>query len=313
VAQTALDPLTGLPKGRQPQAAAPFSYSPGVAPEALASTLFGAPGDISAQTQTGGAGGLPGMPDFASLIANDPLFKQSQADMAAMNIQDEASRNAAINRAVIQFGATPDFGKAQQSLGLDLGAILNPETAGLASQNQFSTQAQLNKANTDGIRQIRRSLAARGGLQSGELGYQLNENQTRYGQAQNDATQKLLDYIGGVQSAYTSYQRQQEELQRQAALEAAQRAELLYQYQPQGGGGQAAGGATGGGGAGGFSDLTFPGPQQQDANLGGGVFPGSSTIVDALTRAAANPNTPQVVFGPPPPPNAYNTNKNKRG
>jgi hypothetical protein len=214
-----VDPLTGKKKSQQDPFAAGLaasSYAPGVAPGNVASTLFGDPSQQQPQS------GLPaGMPDYASLIANDPLFKQSQADMAAMGIQDEASRNAAINRAVVQFGATPDLAKAQQTLGLDLGSILNPDTQtwrGRTSIRRRRSWAARTRTRTG---RSPACLAARGGLQSGDLGYYLQRNATSYGQAQNDATQKLLDFIGGVQSQYTTYQRQQQAIQRQAAADAA--------------------------------------------------------------------------------------------
>jgi hypothetical protein len=50
-------------------------------------------------------------------------------------------------------------------------------------------------------------LAARGMLRSGELGYQLGEENLRYTQSQYDARQQLTDYLVGISSALANAQR----------------------------------------------------------------------------------------------------------
>lgn len=173
---------------------------------------------------------IPGFtPDYASLIANDPTYMQLQKDLAAQGVSDVATRNADINRALVGFGQVPDLTKAAQTLGISgLSDVVDPTTAKLASENQFSTAANLAQAHTKAIRAIRQNLAARHALQSGELGYQLGQEHQAFGQANNDATQKLLDYIGGVQAAFTTAQQQRQMQMDAAAATAAQTEALLH-------------------------------------------------------------------------------------
>lgn len=178
---------------------------------------------------TGTTTTVPGYtPNYGQLIANDPTLKQIQADLAASGVADLGSRNAAINRYLVGFGAVPDVNAASKSLGIDLGQAVDPTTAALAQENPYSTEANLSKSHTDALRQIRQGLAARGGLRSGELGFQLGKENTAYGQAQSDATQKVLDLIAGVQAAYTDAQRQAQAQLNDAAMTTAGRVADLY-------------------------------------------------------------------------------------
>lgn len=152
---------------------------------------------------------LPGfMPDYTKLIAGDPALNQILADLGAASTGDLGSRNAAINRAFTQFGAVPDLQAAQKALGLTLTDVVDPTTAELAQKNPYSTQANLAKAHTDAVAQIRHALAARGALQSGALGTELANENRAYGQAQSDSTQKLLDLVAGYQQAFADAERQ---------------------------------------------------------------------------------------------------------
>lgn len=142
------------------------------------------------------------------MIQNDPVFAQLRADLSAQGYGDLASRNAALNRLFVGFGQVPDINAASHQLGIsDLGQAIDPTTGQLAAENQFSTTAHLGQAHTDALRQIRQGLAARHALQSGELGYQLNKENSAYGQAQSDSTQQLLDAIAQLQGGYTAAQR----------------------------------------------------------------------------------------------------------
>lgn len=211
---TQLDPVTGLLKKSGSQSTTQQfgeipvnSNTPGGAAIAAALGLSGGSDPLTGTTAT-----IPGFtPDYASLIANDPNLLQLQKDLGAAGTADLAGRNAAINRALVGFGQVPDLNAASSALGLDVSGLIDPTTAGLASQNQFSTEANLGRANSQAIRTIQQQLAARGGLQSGELGYQLKQQQTAYGQAQNDATQSLLDALGQYQQGYVQGQQQRQQ------------------------------------------------------------------------------------------------------
>lgn len=162
---------------------------------------YGFPGSGSINT--------PGfIPDYKSLIANDANLLQTQKDLAAQGLTDLTGRNNAFNRAIVGFGAVPDFNQAQKTLGLNLGDVLGPDTAQLAQGNEFSTQANLGHAHIQAVQNIRKALASRGLLRSGETGYQLGEENRQYGQAQYDSTQKLLDYLAGAQQAYAEAEKQ---------------------------------------------------------------------------------------------------------
>lgn len=222
----AIDPVTGLPRrgntGSSSAASQGFTTG-GPAGSGESGSLNLPTGGLSSPTTTPSITSPGYIPDYASLIANDPAYLQLQKDLGAQGVSDVASRNAAINRALIGFGQVPDMNAAGQSLGIQgLSDIVDPTTAALAQQNEFSTAKDLATAHTNAIRQIQQGLAARGGLRSGELGYQLGQEQHAYGQANNDATQKLLDYIGGVQSAFTTAQQQRQMQLDQGAYSAAQ-------------------------------------------------------------------------------------------
>jgi hypothetical protein len=199
----AIDPFTGLPKKKAPNPLAGFD------PTNPQNTDRGADRGYTSTSALPGSLDVPGFtPDYRSLIANDPVFKQLQADISAGGAGDLVSRNAALNRLFVGFGSLPDVNGAAQSLGInDLGQAIDPATGQLAAENQFSTQARLGQAHADATRQIRQNLAARHALQSGELGYQVGRENTAYGAAQNDATQALLDAISGLNSQYVTNQR----------------------------------------------------------------------------------------------------------
>jgi hypothetical protein len=172
-------------------------------------------GGILFQPALGQAGGFPTAPggggssapsfDVKGLL--DSLLAPIRSDLAAQGQVDLAGRNAAVNRSLIQFGELPDFNQAQQALGLNLGEVIAPDTAQLAANNPYSATKQIAQHHTDVIQQIKRALAARGALQSGELGFQLNRENQAFGQQQYDARQKLLDMLGGIQQGYLAGQR----------------------------------------------------------------------------------------------------------
>lgn len=263
-----LDPATGLPKKKTPgytqqQVTTSLALNPQaglqyVNPNVFAPLAGVNPIGSTSSSDTGGSSPF----DVQKLL--DSLLNPIKSDLAAQGQVDLAGRNAGINRALVQFGQLPDFGQAQQALGLNIGDIVSPDTAQLAASNPYSATKQLAQQHTDAVQKIRQALAARGMLQSGELGYQLNREQQQYGQAQYNAGQQLLDFINGLQQGYL-----QSEAQRQATLGSSANNALqqLLGLFPNGLPGSNGGG--GGGGGGGSQQTTTGGaPVSTEAALG---------------------------------------------
>jgi hypothetical protein len=167
-----------------------------------------APGSIS------GIGGYT--PDWASLISGDAGLIDAKNALAAGNVSDLAGRNAAIENAYVQFGSNIDFATLAKQLGMseaDVQQALGPDAQKLAQENTsagLSTQARLDQANTNAIQKIRADLNRRGILNNGEAGYQLDQQNLGYRQAESDATQKLLSYLQQYQQGYLSAQQQRQ-------------------------------------------------------------------------------------------------------
>ena len=228
------DPQTGLPKGQQklnnPPSQSPFFHATGVSGAQGGATGYGTAG-----AQGPGATSLPGWQDF---LNNDPFWRQFNQDLNAQGIADEAAAKAATQRAIIGFGEAPADLTGQAASWID------QTTRDLAAQNTaagLSQKARIDKFNTDQIRQIRNALAARGGLRSGEFGYQLKENQGAYERAQYDSRQALTDTMMGIQAGLAA-------AQRQAAMARAQALGSVVNNYYGGGGGGGTGGTGGGGG-----------------------------------------------------------------
>ncbi len=197
------DALTGLPK-QQAQTSTGFpgqvaflqQPAPGGAPSGATGVGTSAAGAPSA---TGG-----GPLSWQDFLANDPFWKQFNADLSAQGIADEGAAKAATQRAIIQFGEVPDNLTGQAANWID------PTTRTLAQQNTAAGTSQLariNKFNQDSLRAIKNALAARGALRSGELGYQLKENQQQYTNAQYDQRTALTDTLSGIQAGLAAAQR----------------------------------------------------------------------------------------------------------
>lgn len=223
------DPVTGLVKQKQKLKLPGFTGDPGSFTTMRAADP-GADGMGSMPAADGrGTIRIPGyMPDYKSLIANDPVFSQLKQDLAAQGIQDAGGRAAAVQRALIQFGQVPDF-NATGLNGLNpewLNQDVTDQTRQLASQNTesgMSVTARQASQFDKNLRAIKNALAARGALRSGETGYQLGEAQKQYDTQRYDSTQELLDYIAGAQQGFTAAERARQAQAAQAAESAAGR------------------------------------------------------------------------------------------
>lgn len=168
-------------------------------------------------------------PDWKSLISNDPGLLQVEQTLGAGSAADAASRDAQIQQAIETFGSAPDLASLAQQLGMsqaDLQNVLTPDVQKLAQENTdagLSTKARLDQANTNAIRQITQNLNKRGILNSGEAGYELDQQNLGYRQAQSDATQKLLGYLAQYQQGYLAAQNQRDSTLAGAVNDAANR------------------------------------------------------------------------------------------
>jgi hypothetical protein len=224
-------PLSGLlPPNQQPGV---LGVGPGN--NIVHATDFSNPG-----APTLGPGGAPNVPttitgagaytpDWAGLISGDAGLLDAKNALAAGGVSDLAGRNAAIENAYIQFGSNIDFATLAKQLGMseaDVQNALGPDAQRLAQNNTdagLSTQARLGQANTNAINAIRANLNRRGLLNSGETGYELDQQNLGYRQAQSDATQKLLGYLQQYQQGYLSAQQQRDQSLASAYSDAANR------------------------------------------------------------------------------------------
>lgn len=214
-----LDPLTGLPKKKGGGQQQPLNFRAAYTPPVDYGPTPGGGGSQTPPTLN-----IPGYnPDWASLILNNPGYRQTMADLGAQGIADAAQLQAAQRKAVIDFGFVPNLDAAGQALvGPGFASNIDDATRQLAASNPFSTQAQLTQQHTKNLRSIRNALAARGALRSGALGYQLGEEQRRLDEGQFTATRQLTDYLAGAQQAFVDAERARQQQQRDAATQAGQ-------------------------------------------------------------------------------------------
>lgn len=153
-------------------------------------------------------------PDWASLIKGDAGLHDAAAALAAGGAQSQAALNAQLSGAYTSFGKNIDLGALAKSLGMtqaDIQNALGPDAQKLAQENTdagLSTTARLDQANQKATHQILANLNKRGMLNSGETGYQLDQQNLGYRQAQSDAYSKFLGYLQQYQQGYLTAQQQ---------------------------------------------------------------------------------------------------------
>lgn len=140
-------------------------------------------------------------PDYNSLINNDPSLVAFRGNEAQSIADAGTARQQAIRSLAVQYGGLP------QGVN-DLYGDIDQTTQDLAKNNQYSDTANLTKNYNDTVLGIKRSLAARGALQSGDLNYGLDQANTAKGQQSytlgnnfsNALQMALNNYTGGVNS-----------------------------------------------------------------------------------------------------------------
>lgn len=181
-----------------------FNSNHTTTPNAGGAAGAGAPGSIT------GAGAYT--PDWAALISGDAGLKDAAAALAAGGAQNQAQLDSELTNAYTSFGKNIDLAQLAQSIGMtqaDLQNALGPDAQKLAQENTAagtSTTSRLDAANQNAIRQITQNLNKRGILKSGETGYELDQQNLGYRQANSDAYQKLLGYLQQYQQGYLTAQ-----------------------------------------------------------------------------------------------------------
>lgn len=163
------------------------------------------------------------------ILARNAGFLALQGQYGAEHISDAASRDAALRRALIDFGMAVDPSQLSPDAAEALRGVLDPQTRTLIDKNTasgMSILARLNQNAADTRKNVVDSIAGRQMTRTGETGYGLRRAQMQADQQRYDATKQVLDYIAGVQAGFVEAERQ-----RLAALEAA-RQKAISEYEP---------------------------------------------------------------------------------
>lgn len=139
----------------------------------------------------------PYTPDYAGLIQSNPEYLAYKNNATLDVNQAAARRKAALQALAVQYGGLGGGFK-------DAYGDVDATTMELAGKNQFSDVARLNRSYSQGVEQLKRALAARGALQSGDLGHGLAQADYQRGageydlgqQFSNAAQQAINDYLG---------------------------------------------------------------------------------------------------------------------
>jgi hypothetical protein len=172
----------------------------------------------------GQGGGQGGGNPYAGILAD--YMKTMEANYGAQSRADAASRDAAIRRSIISYGAVPDFAKlgiGDKTLGFLKGAV-NDKTRQLAQQNTAegtSVSARMAHANQIANRRIPALNAGRGILHSGQTGADLGEQALNYKIQGFDTLNQMLGNIEGTVGNFLSAERARQEAMANARLQAA--------------------------------------------------------------------------------------------
>lgn len=135
-------------------------------------------------------------PNYGAILKSDPgyLAAQQAATLAATNA--ELQRRSDIRQQYIAYGG-------DLAGWTDTYHDIDQTTRDLASQNQYSTLASMNRQQAIDQRTQAQQLAARGALESGDLAYGLDQLNTAYGQNRYNAAQSLGQQFNQDIGTYT--------------------------------------------------------------------------------------------------------------
>src|SRR5215471_16757964 len=134
-------------------------------------------------------------PNYKNIIESSSGYQAAAAAAKAAEHQGAINRRAAIRQALIRYGGATNW--------TDTYKDIDQATRDLAAQNQTSTLAGLQRGLATSQMDLRRGLAARGMLQSGDLGYGEDQLNTQYAQARYDAANQLGDLLSGYVGTYS--------------------------------------------------------------------------------------------------------------
>lgn len=135
-------------------------------------------------------------PDYKSLIKADPGYMAWDANRTKSIGNLSSDRTAAIKELVRRFGGLPPG-------FTDAYGDITASDLELAKNNPMSEEAQLQHQYAQNVQGMKQQLAARGALQSGELGY--GQGQVDYGNAQAEYSlgNSFLDALTNAVTGYT--------------------------------------------------------------------------------------------------------------
>lgn len=176
--------------------------------------------------------------DWQNLIAGDAGLQSAEAALSGSQAADQNALGAELTNAYESFGKPVDLATLASQLGMtqaDIQNYLGPDAQKIAQENTdagTSTVARLDQANQNATRAILAGLNKRGLLNSGETGYQLDQQNLGYRQAQQDAYSKFLGYLQQYQQGYLAAQQQRAAALVTAINSAADRQYNLNQSPP---------------------------------------------------------------------------------
>lgn len=139
----------------------------------------------------------PAAPDYNALLKGMPEYQTWLASRNARLGNLATNRAAAIRQLALQFGGIPAGFK-------DAYGDIRAQDRDAASHNQYSVSAQIAANDATGRNDMHRSLAARGMLQSGDLGYGEQQADKARGSAEYGAAQQFMSALNDAVSGYTS-------------------------------------------------------------------------------------------------------------
>lgn len=136
----------------------------------------------------------PSQGDLYALIYGDPGYQTAKAGADLSLSNAAAQRRAALRQLVLNYGG---MGGLQDPYG-----DVDQATLDAASNNPYSQLKQLSRNYDQSVEAFKRQLAARGALQSGDLGYGIGQLDYGRGQSEYDLGQQMLS---GAQGAVNTY------------------------------------------------------------------------------------------------------------
>lgn len=153
--------------------------------------------------------------NYGARITSNPVYEAWQTNSVRDLSNAATQRQAAVRALTEQFGGMP-------AGFTDTYGDLTPADLQLAQQNPFSAEAGLARQHQTNVMNMRKALAARGALHSGDLGYGQNQEDTQYGQDQYNAGQQFAQQLQAAIGAYTDAQAQDRSAQQAAIAQAYQ-------------------------------------------------------------------------------------------